>query len=256
MKTMKLKVVIGMSLITSWIVQTASAFYDPSTGRWLSRDPIGERGFQALQRAPAASYVQPQPVSAQAARWLNRAPIFQREELNLYRCVGNDPINLTDVLGLSQQDVNVILNGYYQATQEMNDAGHRYSIAPFASSANSDISGHWWNPFYWTPWYNGKGWECYSQSKYLAERLNGEQYEDQWRIQTMTRPDFTHTWVEATSSNPSDPNLRFDPWWGAVNTAPPRISTSLGDYPPVSNTIVNNIPTVNIPPFTWGRGRP
>lgn len=41
-------------------------YYDPETGRWLSRDPIGERGG-----------------------------------LNLYAFVGNDPVGFIDVLGLA-----------------------------------------------------------------------------------------------------------------------------------------------------------
>jgi hypothetical protein len=45
--------------------ETASAFYNPQTGRWLSRDPIGEQGG-----------------------------------LNLYGFVGNDSMDRVDVLGL------------------------------------------------------------------------------------------------------------------------------------------------------------
>ena len=31
-------------------VETARAFYNPTTGRWLSRDPIGEKGGNNLER--------------------------------------------------------------------------------------------------------------------------------------------------------------------------------------------------------------
>jgi hypothetical protein len=42
MKTMKR----SLPIMFLWLVmlQSASAFYNPSTGRWLSRDPIAERG--------------------------------------------------------------------------------------------------------------------------------------------------------------------------------------------------------------------
>jgi len=50
-------------------------FYDPSTGRWLSRDPIGERGGR-----------------------------------NLYGMVGNNFINRWDLLGLKWSFLNLILN--------------------------------------------------------------------------------------------------------------------------------------------------
>jgi len=189
-------------------------------------------------------------------RWLNRDPIGENGGINLYGYVGNNPVNLVDLFGLSQQDVNSIFSGYNQATTSMNQAGYRYGFFPPFSSANSDISGRWWNLFYWTPWYNGKGWECYSQSKYLAQQLNSQQYDDQWTIITVTRPDLTHTWVEATSNNPSDPSIRLDPWWGNVSQQPASISSSPSAFPPISNTTVNNIPTVTIPPFSWGRNHP
>jgi len=35
-------------LLVVTLVQTAQAFYNPSTGRWLSRDPIEEQGGQSL----------------------------------------------------------------------------------------------------------------------------------------------------------------------------------------------------------------
>jgi hypothetical protein len=46
-------------------VQLASAYYCPSTGRWLSRDPIGEPGFQTLQ-------MDAQMPASTSSRWINR----------------------------------------------------------------------------------------------------------------------------------------------------------------------------------------
>jgi len=37
--------------------ETASAFYNPQTGRWLSRDPIGESGFLVLSKNTIATTV-------------------------------------------------------------------------------------------------------------------------------------------------------------------------------------------------------
>ena len=67
MKTAKSIVVVLFVLLTA---QIASAYYCPSTGRWLSRDPIGEPGFQALQMA-----VQTSPIMR--GRWINRDSIGQ-----------------------------------------------------------------------------------------------------------------------------------------------------------------------------------
>jgi hypothetical protein len=65
MKTAKSIIVVLFVLLTA---QIASAYYCPSTGRWLSRDPIGESGFQALQRASVVRSITP-------SRWINRDSI-------------------------------------------------------------------------------------------------------------------------------------------------------------------------------------
>lgn len=162
-------------------------------------------------------------------KWPNRDPIGERGGLNLYDYVGNNPVNLVDLFGLSQQDVNSILNGYNQATTAMNQAGHRVGWFPPLSSLNSDLY----------PWpSSGKGWECVSQSQYLAQQLNNQQYDDQWTINTVTRPDLTHTWVEAVSSNPYDPSINLDPWLGSVTVSP---------HSPISNVNVNAPPQIHIP---------
>ena len=48
MKTAKSILVVLFVLLTA---QIASAYYCPSTGRWLSRDPIGEPGFRAIAKS-------------------------------------------------------------------------------------------------------------------------------------------------------------------------------------------------------------
>jgi|GEM_PF-2838770 len=63
MKTTKSIIVVLFVLLTA---QIASAYYCPSTGRWLSRDPIAEPGFQALQSAAQA------PIAVTSSRWINR----------------------------------------------------------------------------------------------------------------------------------------------------------------------------------------
>ena len=68
MKTAKSIVVVLFVLLTA---QIASAYYCPSTGRWLSRDPIGEPGFQALQTASSTSGIG-NSVLQPSGRWVNR----------------------------------------------------------------------------------------------------------------------------------------------------------------------------------------
>ena len=55
-------------------------YYDPSTGRWLSRDPIGELGFKKVNP--------------------NTEDFLTGEEENLYSLVRNSPISYFDTLGL------------------------------------------------------------------------------------------------------------------------------------------------------------
>jgi hypothetical protein len=70
MKTTKSILVVLFMLAAA---QIASAYYCPSTGRWLSRDPMGEPGFENLRAAGIMSpTVMP---GSQSARWLNRDPI-------------------------------------------------------------------------------------------------------------------------------------------------------------------------------------
>ena len=103
MKTTKLKIAIGLTLMTL-ALQTAMAWYDPSAGRWLTRDPIGEPGFEALRSATSATAAIP---SAQSpSRWIHRdavgnsSPQILAGEPNRYLSVRNNPINLVDTDGL------------------------------------------------------------------------------------------------------------------------------------------------------------
>jgi RHS repeat-associated protein len=54
-------------------------YYNPNTGRWPNRDPIGERGFNVLT--------------------LHSQKFYRNEELNLYQLLGNNPINRVDFDG-------------------------------------------------------------------------------------------------------------------------------------------------------------
>jgi RHS repeat-associated protein len=72
------------ALITllAWLAATPAAhtFYNPSMGRWLNRDPLGELSFQRLTA--------------------KRSGRIRPDEGNLYRFVRNDPISNSDYLGL------------------------------------------------------------------------------------------------------------------------------------------------------------
>jgi len=92
MKTTKSVLVVLFVLL---MAQIASAYYCPSTGRWLSRDPIGEQGFQVLQVAQM-----PNPIQQQAVRWVDRDSATMQQTANPYAFLRNEPVRSTDLLGL------------------------------------------------------------------------------------------------------------------------------------------------------------
>jgi RHS repeat-associated protein len=75
------KTLLLLAAIAAWSTIQASAFYNPSAGRWLSRDPINEAGFSLLRGNARAT-------------WNLEA------EKNLCAFVGNNPISSIDTLGL------------------------------------------------------------------------------------------------------------------------------------------------------------
>jgi hypothetical protein len=99
MKTAKSIIVVLFVLLTA---QIASAYYCPSTGRWLSRDPIGEPGFENLRAAGAFPKIGrvTSPIPLTSSRWINRDPIVETKEPNRYVFVQNSPVQKIDVRGL------------------------------------------------------------------------------------------------------------------------------------------------------------
>jgi hypothetical protein len=106
MKTAKSIIVVLFVLLTA---QIASAYYCPSTGRWLSRDPIGEPGFENLRAASVTPKVGKvvSSVSLRSSRWINRDSVETQKEPNRYVFVKNNPELNVDLLGLnSEPDVS------------------------------------------------------------------------------------------------------------------------------------------------------
>ena len=86
------------------VANHAAAYYSPSTGRWLSRDPVGEPGFELLRTTcfvPKAGQVFGS-ASLPPSRLLVRDEI---REPNTYVFVANNPITAFDLFGLKTLDV-------------------------------------------------------------------------------------------------------------------------------------------------------
>ena len=112
MKTTKSIIALLFVLLAT---QAAFAWYDPSTQRWLTRDPIGEPGFEAFRTATATPQLESK-AGASSGRWIKRDPALQKLNLkqirafrgfgeikagsDLYEFVKNNPINSLDSLGL------------------------------------------------------------------------------------------------------------------------------------------------------------
>ena len=97
-------------------------YYNPSTGRWLNRDPINEMGMKVLTRS--------------------RGVFNLDEEKNLYRFVRNNAVNLVDYLG---QDVWVIRSSVWP--------GHEWVVGD-----NGD--GTYWDAAFWPDTPSGYGISC------------------------------------------------------------------------------------------------
>jgi hypothetical protein len=88
---------VGLLLLTTGVAQ---AYYNPQTGRWLSRDPAGEPGFELLQRASTAPHTFVSAPQLPPGRWLVRESLRGRPSGNPYHFVRNDAVGKIDYLGL------------------------------------------------------------------------------------------------------------------------------------------------------------
>ena len=84
---MKANRILILASIGIMAVQTAQAFYNPSTGRWLSRDPISELSFKTLS--------------------LTSRKAKQNHEMHLYVFVANKAVFGWDYLGLDNPGCDI-----------------------------------------------------------------------------------------------------------------------------------------------------
>ncbi len=98
------------------------AFMDPTQGRWLSRDPIKEKGFQ--EQRLAVKSAEKDASNSYSSNFLGNLKF--NETFNLYHFVFNSPINHIDPNGLWTYKFNVDklgkpAYGHIIATAEIND---------------------------------------------------------------------------------------------------------------------------------------
>lgn len=207
MKTVRRNIMMALTLLLwFWTVQRTLAWYDPSTGRWLTRDPIGELGFRAVQGTLLLSQSGNSP--QQPSRWISRenshgdSPLDHGEQASLYKFVKNDPINWIDLFGLDPHDVNRILKAARSYIDAMTAAGERSGDGALGAVLNN---------LRVTPWSKRVG--CAEQSsRLLGNALLPLRFDDTWtfaRVRTVLP--LTHQFIIAHSDNPIDPTILIDP---------------------------------------------
>lgn len=166
------------------LVRFGARDYDPEVGRWTSKDPI----------------------------------LFNGDMANLYGYSFHDPVNFIDMNGLSPEDVAKIKETFKNQVSAMTSSGQRRDpglMNNYSRSLNDLTGGMLGSPF--------KG--CIEQADVLQNVLSSGKYDDKWSFNlvgsdlphlepqlTFGFNPFAHHWVEAVSSNPSDPVLIIDPW--------------------------------------------
>jgi RHS repeat-associated protein len=78
------------------MIYYAHRYYNPSTGRWLSRDPMGEPGFEVVAQRPRKT----ETIDVLGFQLTVESPNSDDPGPNLYEFVGDNPENNTDSLGL------------------------------------------------------------------------------------------------------------------------------------------------------------
>lgn len=87
MKT-KLMLLTWLFMVALFFGQSAQAFYNPQTGRWLSRDPLGDESFLREQ--------------TKGKGWRAQKHLVDHGNLPSYLFVKNSPIDQFDPRGLKQ----------------------------------------------------------------------------------------------------------------------------------------------------------
>lgn len=164
---------------------------------------------------------------------------------NFYRYVYNDPVGLTDPMGLSTRDVQRIQALCKKCTQKLTDLGKRRqgegAVTGFVNDQQS-LWGGLWNLARGGSFWSGK-LGCAQQALQTQPCLQYPQqpYDNGWNFTDWPWWYGSHTIVVGTSSDPNDPVVYCDPWRNTSWTAP-RIknpgSAYLGPIFPVVKPLV------------------
>ena len=173
----------GLYDVDTGLVRFGARDYDPLTGRWNNNDPL----------------------------------LFGGGQSNLYVYVNDDPVNRSDALGLSQDDVALIQDLFSIIVEVMTENGLRIDPgwlnnlcastggpSPHGADDHAAVCPA-------TDTSNLQG--CFDQADFLFDALSPAlvgNTDDAWSIE-YDESTFHH-WLVMRSSNPNDQMLVLDPW--------------------------------------------
>ncbi len=169
----------GIMDLDTGLVRFGARDYDPETGRWVTKDPIG----------------------------------FAGGDTNLYSYSLQDPVNFIDSDGLSPNDVRRINNTFNQSVQRMTQNGQRRSpgwLNNMSRTANNLSGGLLGSP------YLGCGEQQEVTQRDLQSQNYDDVWDFAW--DGIDYGVWKHQRIRATSSNPNDPVLIIDPWNNSITS--------------------------------------
>jgi len=169
------------------VLQTASGFYNPNTGRWLNRDPVEERGFKLSFTATTGKV----------------------EASNDYLFVRNEPLLSCDAYGLSVADV---ANMYLAFVNELEQMCACHLTCPELG---------WWQNIgaYW-------GCTRQTENlQEVFDKLKYEDMWDITVNYDTSRWPLNHNSVRVKPRNPEDPVVDADTWKGCFSVTWPKGSS-------------------------------
>jgi RHS repeat-associated protein len=165
-------------------------WYDSNLGRFISEDPIG----------------------------------FEGGDVNLYGYVGSNPVSRIDPLGLQDTDVIILNSPPFNNPKPINCSCNKdsddvrrmrevFDSSVYQMTVNGQRHANpYWNNFWST--FGASYIGCGQQADKVTGDLQTQVGKPNWQFQIKTG--FTplyHQWGEATSNNPNDPVIRYDPWY-------------------------------------------
>jgi RHS repeat-associated protein len=170
--------------------------------RYTAREFDGEIGFH---------YYRARYYDHSLGRFLSEDPLQSDQGVNFYRYAGNNPLSWTDPMGLSDRDVQTIINTFQNVVNEMTNNGERSS--PWINNFQVTLD--------WLLRKKPRHLGCGEQAARAYPALDNNRYDDNWHFEWRDRYfPLPHQWLVGISDNPNDPNVVIDPYNNDVHTVP------------------------------------